>query len=141
MFVRGPALCTSGTSWSLVWSSWSTTTQMTPRSVVTGTMLRSRGKKKDAPCERFMPRLSLGKAIVACKVDFNTYLSQISEKMWWRVSITLSSHFVYLKLCWVFGYQSGRWAEVNFLLWYLSRWQNMFSTGNILRSEERGSCV
>lgn len=67
MFVRGPALCTSGTSWSQEWSLWSTTTQTTARSVGTGTTLRSRRRGRRAHCEKSTPRLSLGKGIVACK--------------------------------------------------------------------------
>lgn len=61
MSVPGPAQCTSGTSWNREWLSWSTTIQTTPRSVVTGTMLRSREKGRLVLWERSMLRFSLGK--------------------------------------------------------------------------------
>lgn len=103
MFVQEPVLCTSGTSWSLVWSSWSTTTQMTPRSVAIGTTLKSKGKERVARSVRFTPRLSLGKATVACEV--HTKLTLVKY-------LGSSLPFLSTSVCCVFGYHSGRWEEL-----------------------------
>lgn len=71
-------LCTSGTSWSQEWLSCLTTTQMSPRNVATGMMLRSRGSGRRAPSERSMLRLSLGKAIVAYKLELLCFVASVT---------------------------------------------------------------
>lgn len=148
MFVRGPVQCTSGTSWSQEWSLWSTTTQTTPRNVATGTMLRSRGRGRHAPCERSTARLSLGKGFVACYsllVAFcgstqsrkNPHKSNICSTCCSdRWSASCGPIFIYIsKFVLVFGCHSSRWVDTNFLPWYQRGWQNMLlCTGNILTS-------
>lgn len=71
-------LCTSGTSWSQEWLSCLTTTQMSPRNVATGMMLRSRGSGRRARSERSMLRLSLGKAIVAYKLELLCFVASVT---------------------------------------------------------------